>query len=67
MILPSLRIQKNEFAHEVIEFAVMPRACTLGSPNVHAGDVHTNCVPPSRFPFREVRCEPNALGVMEFN
>ena len=23
--------------------------------------------PPSRFPFREVRYEANALGVMEFN
>ena len=34
---------------------------------VHAGDVNTNRIPPSRFPFPQVRCEPNALGVMEFN
>jgi hypothetical protein len=34
---------------------------------VHADDVHTNRIPPSRFPFRQVRCEPNALGIMEFN
>jgi len=49
------------------EFAVMPRARTWGSLTVHEGDLYANRVLPSRFPFREVRYEANALGVMGFN
>jgi hypothetical protein len=68
MIIPSLRIQKNEIAREVIRVC-SDAACLHPGDHVtvHAGDVHANRVPPSRFPFWKVRYEANALGVMEFN